>query len=791
MTYQTSSGPEAFRNADPYRTAIESGSKALIQTLAELASCRDSKVVVMGFGQGAEVAHTAASQLDQSTTGHVASFWLISDPARKTTESVTSYLEGPWIGEDKKIASTGGVHAGSSGTISLPDDKVISVCHPTDDVCHNYSKRPDNLQWQNHRGIYSSDSDPAKMHDTPARYVVAKLGYPEKLPVPGELKFSDGGATVVVDSGDAEPLGRGGVQKTSDKCEADVVVIGARGSYESLTEGAQQGQNYDPSRSFLRGFGTPVSLAAEKLRTTLSPEIKVRFIHVPYEAVRADYAFAPERLRELNQDLIYTNSVNSGVVKATLLISELLEKCPDTKIVLMGYSQGAQTIHKALLQMDKRTYQAVAAVELIADPMRDSTDLATTNLLGVPTDVPIPLVPEDIAGVPVAFPFGGIRSYYGEDGSSPGDPKLATVSYGPLGTLAANNGKFGRFDVKLSGKILHYCNPLDFVCNGHLPDAHGSAYHAPDAHGTSAGWVAGRVVEALKTPNLGATVLSEDKTCRADVAILGLRGSADSLNSGSIEGFGPTVSASAEGLIKQLPATTKVRLIPVGGPTEPRKFVPYAGPEYFDALKSLADQVSKTVDAQLTACPQTRIVAIGFDIGAVALHNAIPEMPVAQRNQFAGVWMIGDGSRARSENPHIKVGVTAEAGSVLESAGGDDFVTRDTFAIDAPMAISPAFPADLKNKVVTVCALLDSTCHGSNSVCDGNTKECRDLHGFPKTADTPEEFAAGQELHRTGYALPEYVDYPAYWMAEQVKAAMKGETREYHPGFEPPLVHNQ
>ncbi|KAI9703916.1 MAG: hypothetical protein M1820_005698 [Bogoriella megaspora] len=62
------------------------------------------------------------------------------------------------------------------------------------------------------------------------------------------------------------------------------------------------------------------------------------------------------------------------------LAAQAVQQCPSTKVVLSGYSQGAQQVHGALLNMDAATTSKVAAAVTFGDPL--SKDMP--NFQGVP-----------------------------------------------------------------------------------------------------------------------------------------------------------------------------------------------------------------------------------------------------------------------------------------------------------------------------------------------------------------------------------------------------------------------
>ncbi|KAH7057343.1 cutinase precursor [Macrophomina phaseolina] len=60
----------------------------------------------------------------------------------------------------------------------------------------------------------------------------------------------------------------------------------------------------------------------------------------------------------------------SGSTNCASLVKQALSKCPDTKIVLAGYSQGAQQVHGCLMNLGSTEAAKVAAAVTFGDPLR-------------------------------------------------------------------------------------------------------------------------------------------------------------------------------------------------------------------------------------------------------------------------------------------------------------------------------------------------------------------------------------------------------------------------------------
>ncbi|KAF2238429.1 carbohydrate esterase family 5 protein [Viridothelium virens] len=69
-----------------------------------------------------------------------------------------------------------------------------------------------------------------------------------------------------------------------------------------------------------------------------------------------------------------------GSQNMAMFAAKAVQQCPTTKLVLSGYSQGAQQVHGALLNMDSATTGKVAAAVTFGDPL----DKTMPQFQGVP-----------------------------------------------------------------------------------------------------------------------------------------------------------------------------------------------------------------------------------------------------------------------------------------------------------------------------------------------------------------------------------------------------------------------
>jgi Cutinase len=141
-----------------------------------------------------------------------------------------------------------------------------------------------------------------------------------------------------------------------------VLVIGVRGSAET-------------SKNF-GGFGETVVRAVNRFRATLGTKTSVETQAFDYEA-RSVFAAGNVLMPKL-----FFDSADSGISQLRDLLSSRTSACPKQKLVLIGYSQGALVINRALVELGTAVSSAlghVASVELIADPQRIGTSPYATG----------------------------------------------------------------------------------------------------------------------------------------------------------------------------------------------------------------------------------------------------------------------------------------------------------------------------------------------------------------------------------------------------------------------------
>ncbi|MET4144174.1 cutinase family protein [Arthrobacter sp. UYCo732] len=547
------------------------------------------------------------------------------------------------------------------------------------------------------------------------------------------------------------------------KCEADVAIIGARGSAQPLMESNEGKPTQEGSRpqDQIAGFGNEVATAAYEIVHKLSPTTNVRLIPVDYPAVEAvngvieafggrTFLISPWGI---GNNETYMASVEAGATIIVDTVRKLGKACPGTKIVLMGFSQGAHSTHLALDKLKTEgLLKDIAAVQLIADPMRNPNDKTPYNYSGKGTKGSWTLS-KLARPIPDSTWDTGVLSTIQKDTDLTNG--FGALRYG----VPLNPRIYVPVPTELEGKVVNVCHMLDQVCNlSFVMDdhAHGSVYtdtydyrhpqvtkriHNSDIYTVPGEWVFGK----LGFPQYvggGSSGIGLGQQC-ADLTVIGARGEdwletpeADSAGP-EIPGFGPAVSAAARKLKDEVPSGTSVKfasVLPALPPRDPG--APMHGimgpPNMFDlqvidGTKKASELAAKTV----AECPNTKLVMLGYSQGAQVLHETVASAPQPVIDRIAAVWLMGDTAR----EPKF-FGSIAGAGETLpaDDSGGQ-------YVADAEGRGTVALPLTLKDRVRNVCMLADKGCRAPSGSYNGATNR-QTQRSIYLTQDT---LAAGAE----------------------------------------------
>jgi cutinase len=178
----------------------------------------------------------------------------------------------------------------------------------------------------------------------------------------------------------------GGVERAYGSGCTDVTFVGARGSGETKSQGKGLGEPIYEMAKRLEGkvldYGETMSIVPVEYRADSVKDL----IPSTVEALAFDTGLASVALglywdRHVRP---YTASVNDGVAETIDDVRKVLAGCPETELVLAGYSQGAMAVHQAERKLehegDEESLGAIGGTLLLGDG--DRTPLTKAKLIG-------------------------------------------------------------------------------------------------------------------------------------------------------------------------------------------------------------------------------------------------------------------------------------------------------------------------------------------------------------------------------------------------------------------------
>lgn len=176
---------------------------------------------------------------------------------------------------------------------------------------------------------------------------------------------------------------------------------------------------------------------------------KLSRTYVPYHATAggawAGMGVTPGKPKNFGDTTSYEDSVKGGVNEAEKVIEAVAEKCPGTKIDLIGYSQGAEVASAVSRRIGAGKTsidpEKIAGVMLFSDPTRAGKTPA------------------------IASGADSMSSPAGTDGSAASQvlsnmSKISTPTAGGISTDKTNVDNFG----DLEDRVVSWCLPGDYVC---------------------------------------------------------------------------------------------------------------------------------------------------------------------------------------------------------------------------------------------------------------------------------------------------------------------------------------
>lgn len=141
----------------------------------------------------------------------------------------------------------------------------------------------------------------------------------------------------------------------ADKC-ADLIVLGVRGQAQSDRESG--------------GVGPEVQSTTWALVEQLRGGERVRLNAIGYPARLAKTQAGFDRDVEVGRRLILARH------------AALAAACPKSRFVLIGYSEGADVVHRAVASMSAEDVADLAVVAVLGDPLRNPKDNLRTETYG-------------------------------------------------------------------------------------------------------------------------------------------------------------------------------------------------------------------------------------------------------------------------------------------------------------------------------------------------------------------------------------------------------------------------
>jgi hypothetical protein len=266
-----------------------------------------------------------------------------------------------------------------------------------------------------------------------------------------------------------------------------VVLYFARGSGQELAAAT-------------RGLASPGIQLYDDLQKRYEPNVVATMANA-YPAVPVTFSFFGLHL--LNPFVLasYNRSAGNGVQSAVRNIVDVTLLCPHSRLVLGGYSQGAQVIRTALSEFGEPERQRIAAVTLFGDPYFSASE---PNVLSI----------------------------------SSFDPKKSGV----LRLIRPSGAP--PIGAAYSGRVFSWCHEHDFICQG---PGKGNTGASHGTYGADAEEAATRIASRLSVEGLAPGLVGDASTLATAYRV---HGTCVSGTCGLAEWSGPGASAfRAEGAV--------------------------------------------------------------------------------------------------------------------------------------------------------------------------------------------------------------------------------------------------
>lgn len=525
-------------------------------------------------------------------------------------------------------------------------------------------------------------------------------------------------------------------------CEADVTVIGVRGSGQDLentyeiksasffgrklpiifpTEIYEKtpGIRIDQYKEFegtpiqsegdqsdhIEGFSNEVATAAFELRKQFPDSLRFAWVTVEYEA-------APIETAVLDRER-YIKSFHEGADLVQDKIHEINKLCPSTQIAVIGFSQGSQAAHEGIANLTKTDREQIASVVLLADPSHEPRDTIPQNYYSSDS------IEKDASSEKWGI-FSergiarqGVKNIVPVPQRFPEDMKDKVISVCAHGDKVCSTDSF------------MISNPASLVLAGLGFVKHGNVYqdrNNSDLYEVPAKWSAKLISKALLDMDESEeqnTIKEFSKTVLCpDLNFISAGGEYDDSVSGN-----PAEIAGSLGA--DIPATMLWEVVK----NNPSKTIGFKGvrytpssssyvengvmdDEYKDALEFGISETNRTIDESLKECKDTKLILFGNEQGSHVMHEVIAKLDKNKLSKVSAVWLISDPLR-NGNDPVVKESAGEEdttmgtdaselskKGGVLKSLGEDQGISM--------------FPTELSGKVLSLCAISDGFCNAED-----------------------------------------------------------------------------
>lgn len=393
---------------EDYAKAINDGSKSFVDAVNRASlECSSTSIVVFGYGQGAGVIKVALDRINNPES-IVKAGWFIGDPIHNGSgnEKFEYYDAGTgwdqkvngftrmsqhWFQQDEEaeqadadISSEDYAKVDAKDIPNplpyvIPADlehRIISMCAGSDAMCSPSEKNnvmDDKSTAYLEKDFLSHGAEWVMKTMTGGTSSSSGGALAQNLYDDSDIMSKNGTGAVWVAENKNDPY------EFSSRCISDFAIIAARGSGEDANGSGKPSQDGNPPS--IPGYSDILATAAWGVKQKLPSHTSIQFIPIKYPANPVPFVTSGAPSADLAGGMAgaaivsaFFGSAIDGGESSAATVRRMLNECPDTKILVMGYSQGAWAVHLSLEQLTADERSRISGVYLIADPLRDSND---------------------------------------------------------------------------------------------------------------------------------------------------------------------------------------------------------------------------------------------------------------------------------------------------------------------------------------------------------------------------------------------------------------------------------